>query len=151
MSRIKTVEIDGHKYELFFSIYAMRKISDRCGDIGNISEWLDISKASTSEILERVSLIMTDLANGAVIKRNADISMGLESGEQKPLFPDDYFVNCISAADMMKCKNEIFSALNMGAEYEIPEGVTVKEKDPDLAEIEREERKNAKAGKRSAT
>jgi hypothetical protein len=145
MSRSKIIAIDGKKIELFFSTWALMHISERAGgDISTLGTWLDNGK-NIAETLARFSYILADLANGAVIKHNADISLGLEQGDKKPLFPDDYFINILNVSDIMTYREEIFAALNLGADYEIPEDVELTEKDPDLAEIEREKKEERRA------
>lgn len=140
MSRSKVIEIDEKKIELFFSTWTLMHISERVGgDIGGLGEWLN-KGGNTAEMLARFSYILADLANGAIIKHNADISLGLEQGDKKTLFPDDYFINILNVSDIMTYREEIFAALNLGSEYEIPDGVELTEKDPDLAEIEREKK-----------
>ena len=145
MSRSKVIEIDGKEIELFFSTWALMHISERVGgDINTIGAWLDDGKG-TAGTLERFSYILADLANGAVIKHNADIALGLEQGDKKLLFPDDYFINILNVSDILTYRKEIFGALNLGSEYEIPDGVELTEKDPDLAEIEREKKEERRA------
>ena len=145
MSRSKVIEIDGKEIELFFSTWALMHISERVGgDINAVGEWLSASE-TTAGTLERFSYILADLANGAVIKHNADISLGLEQGDKKPLFPDDYFINILNVSDILTYRAEIFGALNLGSDYEIPDGVELTEKDPDLAEIEREKKEERRA------
>lgn len=137
MSRSNVIEIDGKEYELYFSTWALLRISDRCGgDIEKLGDWL--GKGKTGEMLSKYNAVITDLANGAVTKHNTDIVFGFEQGEKKELFPDDYFINVMQVSDIMKYREEIFRTLNMGTDYEIPEGVEVQEKDPELAELERE-------------
>lgn len=158
MSRSKIIEVDGKKYELFFSTRTLIKISERVGgDLNNLGNWIGGSDTntengkgnggSTAEMLKRFSFILADLANGAVIKHNTDIALGLEQGEKKPLYPDDYFIDILNVSDILTYRGEIFEALNLGTDYEIPEGVELTEKDPDLAELEREK----KADRRAAT
>ncbi len=145
MSRSKIIEIDGKKIELFFSTWAFMHMSERIGgDISGLGEWLN-SGGNTAETLARFSYILADLANGAVIKHNADISLGLEQGDKKPLFPEDYFISVLNVSDILTYRGEIFAALNLGSDYEIPEGVELTEKDPDLAEIEREKKEERRA------
>lgn len=143
MSRSNIIEIDGKKYELYFSTWALVSISKRCGgDIDNLGDWL--GKGKTVEMLLKFSNVLSDLANGAVIKHNADIALGLEQGEKKPVFPDDYFINIMQVSDIMKYREEIFRTLNMGTDYEVPEGVEVQEKDADLAELEHEKNRTGR-------
>ena len=153
MSRAKIIEVDGRKHELFFSTWALLHISERVGgDINDLGKWLsgDPDESgnygiNTAEALSRFSVILADLANGAVIKHNADIDLGLEQGDKKPLYPDDYFINILNVSDILTYREEIFAAMNMGTNYEIPEGVEVQEKDPDLLEIEREKKEERRA------
>lgn len=160
MSRSKIIEVDGREHELFFSTWALLHISERVGgDINDLGKWLGGGSdesgdkessnkgGNTAETLSRFSVILADLANGAVIKHNADIALGLEQGDKKPLYPDDYFINILNVSDILTYREEIFEALNLGTDYEVPEGVEVQEKDPDLAEMEREK----KAGRRAET
>lgn len=153
MSRSKIIEVDGRKHELFFSTWALLHISERVGgDINDLGKWLsgDLDESgnngmNTAETLSRFSIILADLANGAVIKHNADIALGLEQGDKKTLYPDDYFINILNVSDILTYRGEIFEALNMGTDYEVPEGVKVQEKDPDLAEMEREKKEVRRA------
>lgn len=157
MSRSKIIEVDGKEYELFFSTRTLIKISERVGgDINKLGEWIggaDSKKGkgdrseggNTAEMLSRFSYILADLANGAVIKNNADIALGLEQGEKKPLYPDDYFIDILNVSDILTYRQEIFAALNMGTDYEIPEGVEIQEKDADLAEMEQEKKAERRA------
>ena len=50
-----------------------------------------------------------------------------------------------NAADITSYQNEIFSTLNMGMNYTIPDGIEVKEKDIDLEELEREKNQEGRA------
>lgn len=153
MSRSKVIEIDEKKIELFFFTRTLIKISDRIGgDISELGKWLGGDPDNSGdkggnivETLSKFSLIIADLANGAITKHNTDIALGLEQGEKKQFYPDDYFIDVLNVSDILTYKKEIFEALNMGADYEIPEGVEVQEKDPDLAEIEREKKEERRA------
>ena len=137
MSRLNTIEIGGHKIELFFSTWAMLKLGEMVGgDISELGEWLQ--GCESGQLMERLSKILSLLANAAVMKRNADIDLGLEQGEKKPMFPEEYFIYTANTADIMEYKNEIFSTIGMGMNYVVPEGVEIETKDPDLAELERE-------------
>lgn len=144
-SRINVIEIDGRKIELFFSTWAMLKISDIAGgDLSKLGEYFD-GKVGTAELMKRMSIVLVVLANAAIIKHNADISLGLEDGEKKQLYPEEYFILVANAADITSYQNEIFSTLNMGMNYTIPDGIEVKEKDIDLEELEREKNQEGRA------
>lgn len=153
MSRSKIIVVDGREHELFFSTWALLHISERVGgDINDLGKWLGGDSdekggagKNTAETLSRFSVILADLANGAVIKNNADIALGLEQGDKKPLYPDDYFINVLNVSDILTYREEIFAAMNLGTEFEVPEGVEVQEKDHDLAEMEREKKEVRRA------
>lgn len=144
MSRINVIEIGGHKVELFFSTWAMIKLSEMSGgSIENIGDWL--SAGNTEQLMEKFNKVIVLLANAAIMKRNADISLGLEQGEKKELYSEDYFLYVSNAADIMEHRDAIFKAMSMGIDYEIPEGVEIEQKDPDLAEIEKEKKQEGRA------
>lgn len=131
------LELNGKEHELFFSCAAMNRIADRCdGDLNNISKKLDDMKEA--QAMAFMCGILADLANGAVIKHNCDVILGLESGEKKPEYPEDYFAAVVSVADSEKITSAIFEAMGLGSEFNIPDNVKVEEKDIDLAEIEAE-------------
>lgn len=146
---MRTVEtkINGRSVELYYSTRAMVKISERCGgDISKLGEYLNADDAAiynadgektanTAKQLERLALVFGDLANGAVIKRNADIALGLETGEKVMLFPDGYFVDVIAPAEIGEISTKIFEVMAVGSEFELPDGVKVEEMDADLKEI----------------
>ncbi len=139
MSRSSIIEINGKEYEMYLSTLAMLKIAKRCGgDISKLSEWLD--DENSVEQMRKIGIVISDLANGAIVKHNCEISLGLEQGKEKPLYPEDYFVNIMQPSDIARYQAEIYGALSMGMSYEVPEGVEIEEKDIDLMEIEQEEK-----------
>ncbi len=139
MSRSSVIEIDGKKYEMYLSTWAMLKIAKRCGgDISKLSEWLN--DENSVEQMRKIGIVISDLANGAVVKRNCEVSLDLEQGKEKPLYPEDYFVNIMQPSDIARYQAEIYGTLSMGMSYEAPEGVEIEEKDIDLMEIEQEEK-----------
>ena len=137
MSRSSFIEINGHKIELFLSTWGMSRICEMIGgELSELSVWL--GECSSVERVERFSKILAILANGAIMQKNTDIEYGFEQGEKRPLFKEDFFIYAANAADIAKYQEEIFTAISMGLNYTVPEGVEVEAKDPDLAELERE-------------
>lgn len=135
------IAVGGRDVELFFSTRAMINISDRCGgDISDLGGWL--TEGGTTDKMSKIGIVISDLANGAIIKHNADIALGLEDGQKRPLYPDNYFIDVLNPGEFMEYKEKIFEALGMGYTFEIPDGITIEEKDADLAEIEAEKQKN---------
>lgn len=138
-SRINVIEIDGRKIELFFSTWAMLKVEELAGgDLSKLGEYLDNENLGTAKVMERMSRILAVLANAAIIKRNTDIALGLEEGEKCLQYPEDYFVLTANAGDITRYQKEIYTTLNMGMGYVVPDGVEVAERDLDLEELERE-------------
>lgn len=137
MSRSKIININGREYELYFSTWAMRKMSEAIGgDISYVGEWLNTG--DVCESLERYGQIIAILINGGIAKHNADVDFGLCEGDKKPFISAEY-INCVlNAGDLLMYKDEIFAAMNMGTEFTVPDGVEIAEKDYDLMEIERE-------------
>lgn len=137
-----SIKIGQREIELYFSTRTLIKISDRCGgDMSSLQNWL--SDGTTGDKLEKISNIITDLANGAVIKQNANISLGLEQGSMHPLYADGYFADVLNPAELLEYQSVIYEALGMGYSFETPDNVQVEEYDADLAEIEASKEKNA--------
>lgn len=136
MERCVTINIGGEAVELYFSVWAMAEINCLCKDFSLLANWLTSKDYDTA--VNKLKLVVTILSNGAVIKRNVRITMGLEQGEVKPLLSHyDLKHFNIGENDITTCIEGIFKAINAGLAYTIPEGVSIEEKDPDLAEIER--------------
>ena len=139
--RTTIIEVGDRGVELFFSTRAMINISERSGgDISDLGGWL--TEGSTSDKMGKIGVVIADLANGAIIKHNADIALGVEDGQKRPLYPDEYFIDVLNPGDFLKYKDKIFEALNLGQDFEVPENIVIEEKDADLAEIEAEKQKN---------
>ena len=135
----RKINLRGKEIELYYSTKAMLDLEKRCGDTKSIGDWLSEEGASTGETLAKFAGILTDLANGAVFKHNAEIALGLIDGEKRKFYDDETFFSLLTPADLLTAKETIFSVINDGMNYETPEGIP--EPDPELAEVESE--KNA--------
>ena len=135
----RVIKLGNYEIELFYSTKAMLDLEKRCGDTKSIGDWLSEEEASTGETLAKFAGIITDLANGAVFKHNAEIALGMVDGEKQKFYDETTIASLLTPADLIKAKETIFGAINDGMSYETPEGIP--EPDPDLAEVESE--KNA--------
>lgn len=144
MSNIVTLELHERKYELFFSCKAMNAIADRCGgDLKNISAIM--SNMTEAKSVAFICGMLSDLANGAVVKHNCDIALGLATGDKKPEYTEEYFVATVGVEDFEKVTAAVFEAMGLGSEFTLPDDVKVEEEDIDLAEIEAEKQKSKKS------
>ena len=133
------INLGNKKIELYYSTKAMLDLEKRCGDTKSIGDWLSDEEASTGETLAKFAGILTDLANGAVFKHNAEIALGMVDGEKQKFYDETTIASLLTPADLITAKETIFGVINDGMSYETPEGIP--EPDPDLAEVESE--KNA--------
>lgn len=74
------------------------------------------------------------LANGAVAKKNCDISLGLSAGEKM----QEFFEVNLDFSKGAELVDMLFTVINGGSQYTIPDNVQTVEKDIDLKEIEAE-------------
>lgn len=135
----RVINLGNKKIELYYSTKAMLDLEKRCGDTKSIGDWLSDKGASTGETLAKFAGILTDLANGAVFKHNAEIALGMVDGEKQKFYDETTIASLLTPADLITAKETIFGVINDGMSYETPEGIP--EPDPDLAEVESE--KNA--------
>ncbi len=138
------VIISGREIELCFNNKAMFDIAKRCnGDINNISDM--IKGGTDAQGLELICGILADLANGAVVKHNCEIAMGIGNGEKRNPIPEDTFVALVQPTELNDMLLIAFEEMGMGSTFEMPENVKVEEKDIDLAELEAEKNKSKKS------
>lgn len=136
--------LGGREIELLFSVKATIAISERCdGDIANLSEIM--AKNTMNQNLELICGILCDLANGAIIAHNANITLGLEEGEKRPEYPVEYFIAVVTASDFNRVTEAALETMGMGSEFTVPDNVKTEEKDIDLAEIEAEKNESKKS------
>lgn len=136
--RTREIELNGRKIELYYSTKAMLDIEKRCGNIAELNDWMK-GDGTVSQILIRLSGVLTDLANGAIFKHNSEVALGLIDEPKKKFVDDDLMLSLLTPTDLITAKNAIYAAINDGMSFEVPEGIP--EPDPDLADVESE--KNA--------
>lgn len=133
--RVQKITLCGKEFELYYSTKAMLDVEKRCGDTNKLNEWLK-EDGTTAQILSKLSGILTDLANGAIFKHNSEVTLGLIDEPKKKFVDDELMLSLLTPADLLKAKEAIYSAINSGMSFEVPEGVP--EPDPDLADVESE-------------
>ncbi len=138
------VTINGVDFELYYNLKAQRAISDRSGDLRNLTEWLNHENVAIK--LERVASILTDLTNGAVYKHNCEIALGMKQGEKRNFIEDDVLLCLINPYELGEYTAALWDTMGAGAEFEETE-TSADEQDPDLASVPSEaERKNDPGG-----
>ncbi|MCD7730461.1 MAG: hypothetical protein LUI05_03070 [Oscillospiraceae bacterium] len=142
MSRYREIKIGGKVFEGLFTTRAMINIAELVGgDISKIGDWLNADTTDTAKTLKKTAQLAAEIINGATAARNADIGLGLATGEKKPLINADYLIDIFEPGELTTITYDVMACMRAGNEYEIPEGITLEEKDRDLEEI----RKNVKA------
>ena len=82
--------------------------------------------------------VLCALANGAVAKKNCDISLGLSNGEKMQEFTPEFFEVNLDFSKGAELVDTLFTVINGGSQYTIPDNVQTVEKDIDLEEMEAE-------------
>lgn len=132
------------KIDLYFNVAAANRIAERCGgDISDITTVFD--GLSEAKALTLICGILCDLANGAVVKRNAEISLGLATGEPKKEYTAEMFEALADTETLTKSVELILATMNKGSEFEVPENAETVEEDIDLKELEAERNKEKKS------
>lgn len=138
------VTINGVDFELYYNLKAQRAISDRSGDLRNLTEWLNHENVAIQ--LERVTNVLTDLINGAVYKHNCEIALGMKQGEKRNFIEDDVLLCLINPHELGEYSEALWAAMGEGADFD-DGGTSTDEQDPDLAAVPSEtERKNDLSG-----
>lgn len=124
--------------ELYYNNQAVRELENLCGgDMKNLDKLMSSEKA-VSEQVSSLSQIIAILANGAVMKHNTEIALGLADGEKKERIKAENLEMLIDIADMQNTMKEVFSAMGAASKFEVPNNVKLAETDVDLEEIEKE-------------
>ena len=141
---MEQIKIGKLTVDLYFNVVAANRIAERCGgDIGKISEKMESMKQT--EAIDFICDMLCDLANGAVVKHNAEITLGLATGEPKPEYTPDIFKAIVDPSALTSMVNVITVTINGGSEFVAPENVNLPEEDIDLMELEAEINKEKKS------
>lgn len=138
------ITLNGRVIELLYNVKATIDIAEICdGDVANLADIMN--KNTFSQNMKLICDVICALANGAVTKRNADVVMGLDSGEKRPEYPVEYFLANITIENFDDVVAAVFAAIGLGSEFTVPDNVKTEEKDIDLAEIEAEKNESKKS------
>ncbi len=136
---MSNIEIDGVQIPLCYNVKAMMDIEEECGgDLQKLTEWAGGENVSTGEKMSRTSTLITHLANGAVLKHNQEIALGLKDGEKKKFYEKDFFIAMINPNRLTEYMGAVYQELSDGTTVSVPDGVRVQAEDEELAEIEAE-------------
>ncbi len=134
---MNTINVGGHEIELYFNMKAMNDIADLCGgDVSKLGE--KFAELEEMQVCSLLCKVLCALANGAVVKKNCDISLGLSTGEKMQEFTPDFFEINLDFSKSTELVETLFTTINGGGQYTIPDNVQTVEKDIDLEEIEAE-------------
>ena len=134
---MNTINVGGHEIELYFNIKAMNTIADLCGgDVSKLGE--KFAELEELQVCNLLCNVLCALANGAVAKKNCDISLGLSNGEKMQEFTPEFFEVNLDFSKGAELVDTLFTVINGGSQYTIPDNVQTVEKDIDLKEIEAE-------------
>lgn len=150
--RERVIEIAGKDTKLVFTTRALRGIcAESGGDIKDLAEWLI---PGADGMTEKVSFILSELANAAVIRARSDGGGAYASPPpKKAFFSQDFFFSRLSglpAAEILEYVVLIFEVIEAGMAFEIPKNlnIDIQERDAELAELEALRRK--RDGKKGA-
>ena len=146
MAKSNFIDIQGKKIELIYSLWAMDELGKISGK-SVIIEWFkpDAENASDVTFANRVFQAIEILANAAIIKNNASISFGLESGEKQEKFEDGCLVSILEAistpVETVNYFKAVIDTISKGTDVKIPKELQA-DIDEDLLEIEAEKKRN---------
>lgn len=146
-----TVKILGRDYELFASTQAVSEISEMCGGINHITEYIygtEQEPNSQIEQIKRVVAIIEKMINAAIKRDNYAIKNGFMDGEEKKLFSAGDLVMIVGIKDTAPLLEGMVRALKDDTDYDVPEGVAIDsaEVDETLNEIREKRAKNGESG-----
>jgi len=141
-----TIKILNKDYELFWSTQAMSDISELCGGIDKLYEWMH--DGEPVENLKKFTTIIEILVNAAIKRDNFAVRNGFQSGEERPLFEEGSFATVLSLTDMINMSGTIFKSLGDDSDFEVPEGANIKKEEADEVLEEIRENRRKKQGKK---
>lgn len=132
---IGTAEID-----IFLSTKAMLEISELMDGkpFVEITEWLTSKDIPVEKQFERMCLVVGTLANGAIFKHNADIRLGLKTGDIKEPYNIKDFCDVLDPFDTDSYFSAIVRCINNDNSISIPANIKTTEEDEVLKELEEE-------------
>lgn len=135
-SKVIFTMIGGKKYGLLYNIAATRKIGEISG-YQSAMDWITAENLETKEEITltkaenlsfKLCVILEALVNGYAEYVNA-------TGGKGEFVPENYFLNTMCSAEIMKYQENIIDAIKKGIGVEIPESLA-KNIDEDYVQIE---------------
>lgn len=147
-----TVKILGREHEFFWSTQAVKDVSEKCGSIEKLYDWINGDDVDAATTLERFTGVFETLVNAAIRRDNYAIKHGFMSGEIKNEFEAGDLAQLIGIKDMREMTAVMFNALNVDlSSVEVPDGAKVEQKEIDetLEEIKDARAKKAESGEQT--
>lgn len=134
----------GTPRKLCFNVWAMEQITKKFGSLDEAEEKMTILKENPEEGINTVIDMMVILINAEILRHNAAIKAGIETGEELPEFnlTKDQIKLFWRMEDFRRCKVVIMESMEEGYSNEIPEDENA-EQDEVLRELDNE--KNVKS------
>ena len=146
-----TVKILGRDYELFASTQVVSEISEICGGLAHIAEYIlgtEKDPYDKGEQLKRSVGIVEKMINAAIKRDNFAIKNGFIDGKEKDLIQEGSLGMLVGVKDIEQIMAAMTEALKTGTDYDIPEGAEIDhaEVDETLNEIREKRAKNGESG-----
>lgn len=137
-----TVTIDKPR-KLCFNVWAMEQIAEKHGSSAAAVEKMKTEGPQAREGFKVIVEMISMLINAEILRHNAAVKHGLETGEIEPAFQiDEAEVKALwQYADFKRCKVAIMEAMNAG--YTAAEETENQDEERDLVLEELEAEKNA--------
>lgn len=134
----------GTPRKLCFNVWAMEQISKKFGSLDEAEEKMIILKDNPEEGIDTVIEMMVILINAEILRHNAAVKAGIETGEELPEFSlsKEQIKLFWRMEDFKRCKVVIMESMEEGYSNEIPTAEDVEE-DEVLKELDEE--KNVKS------
>lgn len=127
---MKTIKI-GKDRELLFNVRAIQEIKKKFGSLEAMEK--AITKEDPVECIDEIAEIITILVNAGILRKNADIDLGLAQGEKDKLLTAEVVATYLDMETINGFGGLFADVLNGGYESDIPQ---TEEKDEVLKEID---------------
>lgn len=146
------VTILGKDFEFFWSTQAVSDVSEQCGGLEKLYDWINGDDVDTATTLKRFTYVFETLVNAAIKRDNYAIKHGFIQGEPKEEFVAGELAELIGLKDMKEMTLAMFEALNININtIEVPDGAKIEQKEIDetLEEIKDARAKKEESGDRT--
>ena len=130
MDRMATIEWDGHRYDLNYSVEVMFQVTER---FGGVDRMLEAIEGETKESFEALRWMFVTLANDGELARRA---MGYDQGT---FLTEDAINTRMSPYRLLELKNAVMQAIRLGYSREFE--LEAEEIDLGLRELDEKKRR----------